>query len=372
MESRSPTTPESAGRIKGNGKDFKVTTLRVFPSGWASACLTLLSAGYILCGAAQTPAAAEADHVVIADQIGLLYLPLRVAVEEKLIEKHAKADGLGDVTVTLRQFSGGGAVNTAILSGSVDIAAGGIPPLLKIWEKTKGTPTEVRAMIALTHMAYKLFTIDPRIKTIDDYLKYSDAKIAVPSAKASTQAVTLEMEAEKKFGPGKAFVLDPLTVSVPHPQAYAAMMSGALPTKSHFATLPFSYDYTHNPEVHLVFSSYDLVGPHTGVVLYNTRKWKEENPKLFKAVAEAFDEAHTWIKDHPSEAADLFIHTDKSTHTAAQIREMITDKSEIEYRPDMRGTYVYAEFLHRIGDMATLPESWKDYCWESLTQFPGN
>ena len=35
-------------------------------------------------------------------------------------------------------------MNTAILSGSVDIAAGGIPPLLKIWEKTKGTPTEAR------------------------------------------------------------------------------------------------------------------------------------------------------------------------------------------------------------------------------------
>jgi NitT/TauT family transport system substrate-binding protein len=344
----------------------------VCASGWVNACLTLFSAGCILFGAAQTPAAAEANQVVIADQIGLLYLPLRVALEQKLIEKHAKADGLGDVTVSLRQFSGGGAVNTAILSGSVDIAAGGIPPLLKIWDRTKGTPTEVRAMIALTHMAYKLFSIDPRIKSIDDYLNYSDAKIALPSAKVSTQAVTLEMAAEKKFGAGKAFVLDPLTVSVPHPQAYAAMMSGSLPTKSHFATLPFSYDYAHNPKVHLVFSSYDLIGPHTGVVLYNTRKWKDENPKLFKAVADAFYEAHAWIKDHPAEAADLFLRTDKSTHTAAQIREMITDKSEVEYRPDMRGTYVYAEFLHRTGDMTTLPQSWKDYCWESVTQLPGN
>lgn len=329
----------------------------------------LLSAFF---GMARLPAHAEANQVVIADQIGLLYLPLRIVVEQKLIEKHAKADGLGDVTVTLRQFSGGGAVNTAILSGSVDIAAGGIPPLLKIWDRTKGTPTEVRAMIALTHMAYKLFSIDPRIKSLKDYQTYADSKIALPSVKVSTQAVTLEMAAEKQFGEGKAFALDPMTMSMPHPQAFAAMKSGDLPVKSHFATLPFSYDLTRDPKVHLVFSSYDLVGPHTGVVLYNTRKWKEENPKLFKAVTEAFFEAHEWIKNHPHEAAEQFVRTDKSAHTAAQIEEMITDRSEVEYRPDMRGTYVYAEFLHRTGDMKTLPASWKDYCWESITQLPGN
>jgi NitT/TauT family transport system substrate-binding protein len=318
------------------------------------------------------PAFAEANQVVFADQIGLLYLPLRVVVQRKLIEKHAKADGLGDVTVTLRKFSGGGAVNTAILSGSVDIAAGGIPPLLKIWDRTKGTPTEVRAMIALTHMPYTLYTIDPRIKTIADYAKYTDGKIALPSVKVSTQAVTLEMAAEKTFGPGKAFVLDPLTMSVPHPQALAAMLSGNLPIKSHFATLPFSYDLAHDPKAHLVFSSYDLVGPHTGVVLYNTRKWKEANPKLFKAVAEAFYEAHAWIKGHPREAADLFFRTEKSKNSADQIYEMISNPKAIEYRPDMRGTYVYAEFLHRIGDLKNMPASWKDYCWESITQLPGN
>lgn len=318
------------------------------------------------------PASAESDQVVFADQIGLLYLPLRVVVESKLIEKHAKADGLGDIKVVMRKFSGGGAVNTAILSGNVDIAAGGIPPLLKIWDRTKGTPLEVRAMIALTHMPYKLYSIDPRIKTVADYANDTDSKIAVPSVKVSTQAVTLEMAAEKTFGAGKAFALDPLTMSVPHPQALAAMMSGNLPIKSHFATLPFSYELAHYPKAHLVFSSYDLVGPHTGVVLYNTRKWKEANPKLFKAVAEAFYEAHDWIKSHPREAADLFFRTEKTRNTADQIYDMISNPKEVEYRPDMRGTYVYAEFLHRIGDLKNMPASWKDYCWESVTQLSGN
>lgn len=317
-------------------------------------------------------ALAEASEVRIADQIGLLYLPLRVVVERHLIEQHAKVAGLRDVKVVLRQFSGGGAVNTAILSGSVDLAAGGIPPLLKIWDRTKGTPNEVRGMIALTHMAYKLFTIDPRVKTLKDYDGITGHKIALPSVKVSTQAVTLEMAAEKTFGEGQALKLDPLTVSMPHPQAFAAMMSGSLPVKSHFATLPFSFELAKSGKAHLVFSSYDLVGPHTGVVLYNTRKWKESNPKLFKAVADAFYEAHDWIKAHPRDAAELFARTEKSPQPVDEILQMISDKSEVEYRPDIRGTEVYAEFLHRIGDLEHMPSSWKDYFWESVYQLKGN
>ncbi|SCY33217.1 ABC transporter substrate-binding protein [Microvirga guangxiensis] len=318
-------------------------------------------------------AAAEASKVRFADQIGLLYLPMRVAIEKKLVEKHAKEAGLGDVTVEVSQFSGGGAVNTAILSGGVDFAAGGIPPLLKLWDRTKGTDTEVRGTISLTHMAYKLFTIDPNVKTIDDYVGIQGHRIALPSVKVSTQAVTLAMAAEKKFGQDKAFSLDNLTVSMPHPQAYAAMKSGSQPIKSHFATLPFSYQLVKEIKARQVFSSYDVAGgSHTGVVLYNTKKWKDENPKLFKAVVDAFSEASQWIKDNPKEAAELFKNSEKSPNTAEEILEMISDRSEVEYRTDVRGTLIYAEFLHRTGDIKNMPTSWKDYFWESVHQFEGD
>lgn len=319
------------------------------------------------------PAYAEASEVRIADQIGLLYLPLRVVIERKLIEKHAAADGLDNITVKTASFSGGGAVNTALLSGSVDFAAGGIPPLLKLWDRTKGTPTEVRGAISLTFMAYKLFTIDPRIKTLADYRKYPDTRIALPSVKASTQAVTLEMASEKAFGNGNAFVLDSQTVSMPHPQALAAMVSGRTPVRSHFATLPYSYELAHELHAREILSSYDIAGgPHTGVVLYNTKKWKEDNPKLFKAVVDAFLEAHEWIDKNPEAAAALFKRTDKSKATAADILTMIQDRSEVDYRPDVKGTMIYADFLHRTGDLKSMPASWKDYFWESVYGFKGD
>ena len=49
---------------------------------------------------ASAAAAQETKEVRIVQQFGLSYLPLHLAVEQKLIEKHARAAGLGDITVS--------------------------------------------------------------------------------------------------------------------------------------------------------------------------------------------------------------------------------------------------------------------------------
>ena len=93
-------------------------------------------AAAVLAGASVN-ASAEADQVRFAQQFGLLYLPMHVVVDQGLVEACAKDAGLGDVKVSMHRFSGGAAVNQALLSGNVDFAAGGIGPLLTIWDKTR-------------------------------------------------------------------------------------------------------------------------------------------------------------------------------------------------------------------------------------------
>ena len=46
------------------------------------------------------PALAETKEVRIAQQFGISYLPLQVMKEKGLLEKRAKAAGLGDLKVT--------------------------------------------------------------------------------------------------------------------------------------------------------------------------------------------------------------------------------------------------------------------------------
>lgn len=318
-------------------------------------------------------AMAEANEVRFAEQFGLLYLPLHVVVSQKMVEKHAKKMGLGDVKVTMHKFSGGAAVNQALLSGSVDFAAGGTGPLLKIWDRTYGTENEVRAMNTMSDMPLKLVTNDKRVKSVKDYVGLTDHKIATPSVKTSIQAVTLQMAAEKLFGAGQQFKLDNMVVSMPHPQAVAAVLSGGQPVKSHFATLPFSFQELSSGKAHLVLSSYDVLGgPHSIVSLYNTKKWKEANPKLFKAVSEAYFEAHKWINADLKRAAGIYKTFTKSKLALKDLEKMVGDKNEISYDPAPRRTMQYAEFLHKIKDLKNMPKSWKDYYWENTHHLNGS
>src|SRR5437762_13791054 len=84
-------------------------------------------------------AAASAQEVRIARQFSMGYLQFNVMEHEKLLEKHAAALGLPDVKIAWSIFNGPNAMNDALISGSVDIVAGGVPGLVTLWARTKGT-----------------------------------------------------------------------------------------------------------------------------------------------------------------------------------------------------------------------------------------
>ncbi|MGH9807871.1 MAG: ABC transporter substrate-binding protein, partial [Terriglobia bacterium] len=174
----------------------------------------------LLCASAQ----AQNQEIRLAQQFSMGYLQLNVMQHQKLIEKHATALGLKNVKVSWFKFNGPTAVNEALISGNVDIGSGGVPGLLTLWARTKGTPQEVRGISALSSQPFLLNTRDPNIKTIKDF-KDSD-RIAVPAVKSSVQAITLQMEAAKTYGAKEFEKLDALTVSMTPPDATIALMKG--------------------------------------------------------------------------------------------------------------------------------------------------
>jgi len=317
-------------------------------------------------GAAMPGAAiAETNEVRFAQQFGLLYLPMHVVVDKKMVQACASKAGLGDIKVTMHRFSGGAAVNQALLSGNVDFAAGGIGPLLKLWDKTKGR-LNVRAMSTLSAMPLKLNTNDKRVKKLEDYVGLTDHKIATPSVKVSIQAVVLQMAAKKKWGTKDAFKLDPLTVSMKHPTATAALLAGGQSVKSHFATLPTSYAELASGKVHNVLTSYDVLGGrHSTVAMYNKEEWKKSNPKLYKCVYTSYRESMKWINDNKKAAAALFHRFTKSKLKLEDIEKMVGDPKEMLYSLTPERTMEFAKFMHSIGSIKNMPASWKDYYWEN-------
>src|SRR5439155_4575858 len=73
------------------------------------------------------PTAAETGELRFAKQTSMGYVQFNILERQKLIEKHARALGLGEVKVSCVTFNGPDAMNTALLAGDVDIVAGGVP-----------------------------------------------------------------------------------------------------------------------------------------------------------------------------------------------------------------------------------------------------
>src|SRR5690349_20591589 len=85
-----------------------------------------------------------------------------------LVEKHAKEAGLGNVTAAFTPLGSPSAVNDALLSGSAEFAAAGIPPFLILWDKTRKS-ADMRALAALNSQPAYLNTNKPDVKSLKDF-----------------------------------------------------------------------------------------------------------------------------------------------------------------------------------------------------------
>src|SRR5262245_63423566 len=121
-----------------------------------------------------TGARAEATTLRVAKQFGIAYMQFMVMEDQKFIEKQAKAAGLGDITVEFNQFRSSDVMNDALLSGSVDFVSLGIPGIITIWSKTKGTPIEVKASTGFNVSPLMLMVRDPSIKSLKDFKPRSE------------------------------------------------------------------------------------------------------------------------------------------------------------------------------------------------------
>ncbi|MCG2632780.1 hypothetical protein L6654_39980 [Bradyrhizobium sp. WYCCWR 13023] len=167
-------------------------------------------------------ARAEVSEVRVSKGFGILYLPLIVMQDQQLLEKRAKTAGLGDIKVTWLMLDGGNVINDAMMAGTLDFAGTGAPGFITLWAKAKGIPNvEVVGVSGMSSTSLWLNTNKPEIKSLKDFT--SKDKIALPGIKTSLAAVVLQAIAAKEFGDTNFAKMDPMTVSLPHPEALTAL-----------------------------------------------------------------------------------------------------------------------------------------------------
>src|SRR6476659_8890428 len=247
-------------------------------------------------------ARAEQSELRIAKQYGLLYMQMMVMEDQKIIEKNAKAAGLGDLKVTWATFRSSDVMNDALLSASIDFVCLGIPGIATIWAKTKGG-MEVKAASGFNFVPLQLNTRSAHVKSIRD-LTDKD-KIALPAVKVSMQAILLQMAAAQAFGDANYAKLDALTVSMAHPDAMATFLSGAGEINNHFTSPPFIQKELEKQGISKVINSIDVLGgPISFNVVATTSKFYSENPRLYAVFMKSLAEATEFINRDKRGAAE--------------------------------------------------------------------
>jgi NitT/TauT family transport system substrate-binding protein len=329
-----------------------------------------LLAGAALAAALSTPALAADQEIRLAQQFSMGYLQLNVMQHEQLIEKHAKTLGVADPKVSWFKFNGPTAVNEALISGNVDIGSGGVPGLLTLWARTTGTPQEVRGIAALSSQPFLLNARNPAIKTIADF-KDSD-RIAVPAVRTSVQALTLQMAAAKQWGPKEFEKLDPLTISMTPPDATIALLKGGAQITAAFSVPPFQFMQLDDKEVHTVLNSYDVLGgPHTFTAIWTSKRFRDENPKMYKAFIEALKEATDRVNADKRKAASYWIEDSKSKLPLDKATAIVSG-AQVHWTMVPENTMKFADFMGSVGRLKAKPKSWQDYFFPEAQGMKGS
>jgi NitT/TauT family transport system substrate-binding protein len=314
---------------------------------------------------AQTPLS-----VTFVQQRGLLYLPVDMMVSGGVLQKEADKLGLGKIDASVTTLSGPGPVIDTILSGAVDYGTAALPSLVTLWEKTRGRASEVRAVGTVSNGAMTLYTINPDIKTFADFTE-SD-RIAVPTVGLSFNAMMLQMAAEQQWKDPHR--LDHLTVSLGHPDAVAALSAGygkAIIT-AHVGVQPYTEQGLRLPGAHVVADSRQVFGGTiTQITLLATKATKEKNPLLFKAVANALEEAIRVANADKHAAAMLWKQAQNAPDSIDSIVHLLDDPG-FEFTSQPHRIAYFTAFLNRIGSMKTVLGDWKELFWETAYDQKGD
>lgn len=307
------------------------------------------------------PATAEVSELRIAKQPSIGYLPLVIMEHDKLIEKHARAMGLGNLHVKWVMFTNGGAGTAALLADQVNIVSTGSTNMLVLSDHSNGA---IKGLTGEAALPLALVTRKPAIKSIKDFSDQD--RIALPTVGVSPQAIILQMAAEKAFGPQQRRKLDHLAVSLGHPDAMVALLNPRTEIDAHFGASPYQEEELQRPGLHRVLTTFEVAGgPINNAVVMTSRKFHDANPKTIAAFLAAHDEAVQSIKKDKRAAAQKYLEVTHEKYPVDEIVSLISSPSFI-FSSTPIGTMKFATFMYEEGLLKHKPSSWKDFYFPDI------
>ena len=301
---------------------------------------------------------------------GVGFLPLMMMREHGLIEKHARESGIDDLEVTWIDLGGPAVMNDALLSGSVDFIAAGPPAFLTLWDRTRDS-AQVAGVAAMASLPMYLNTRSTTLSSLEDLTPQD--KIAVTAVKVSIPAIIMQMYAAEKYGLDEADRFDRYTVTMTHADALVTMLAGSSEISAHFTSPPFHQREIREPSIRTIMSSDEVMGGATTfTMLSTTARFRSENAGAYAAVLAALEDANALIRADPAEAARVLIEADGGGGFSVEEIVAVLEDPDIEFTTTPRNVVKYAAFMHSIGSIDHLPQSWQELFFAEIHGAPGS
>jgi NitT/TauT family transport system substrate-binding protein len=306
------------------------------------------------CGSGAASGGGKSDTITIAYQPGIGYAPLLIMKQQKALEK-----ALPGKKIVYKRLDSGSAIRDGMLSGDINVGAGGLGPFIVGWDKG----VDWKVLTSLDDMDLWLMAKNPKYKTLADFK--DGGKIAMP-APDSIQAVVLRKGAQEELGDAKA--LDKNIVSLGHPDGLQALVSGQL--AGHLTSPPFEFD-EQDKGARIVLSSYKAFGgPHTFNSIFMRQGFYDDNKDVADAIFKSIEAGITMLREDPDQAAELLSQESGGQNSKAQFKGYITHEG-VEYTNTPHGVVKFARFMKEIGLTDKAPENVDELTFEQLHGMSG-
>ncbi|MEG4641563.1 NitT/TauT family transport system substrate-binding protein [Paracoccus pantotrophus] len=251
---------------------------------------TILAAALV---AGATPAAAETVKIAIGGASCICYMPVVLAEQLGLYEKHG-------VDVELVDFKGGSAALKAVVGGSADVVSGYYEHTITLAAKRQ----ELSSFVLMGRLPGIAVAVAPgktdEVKTIKDL---AGKTVGISAPGSSTDFFLKYMLSQNGLDPNAASVVG---VGV-GATAVAALEQGRIDAvvtpdpaitqlQNRHADLPVLVDTRKEADTHALFGA-----DYPGAALYTRTEWLEQHPEQAQALAAAIVETLEYIHNTPAE-----------------------------------------------------------------------
>lgn len=291
--------------------------------------------------------------LTIAVQPDLGYSPLYIVKQEGWLKQ-----AMPRVKVTWDVLNSGSAMETGMVSGNIDVGAGGVAPFILGWASGVGWK-----LVSSLGESNLWLVVKPQIKSFKDISRTDRIAVVAPT---SIQAIILKKAAQKYRG--NADALDENMTILSHPVAYQSFVAGTI--QGALDAPPFQQEEVAAGG-HVLLKSYSLFGPSTFNSAFALSTYYDSHKAEMKILFTQIQRAVKMLNTDPNRAAAIISAYEHGTVSVTAAKADITSSSE-HWTVTPHGYLAYARFMKSINLIKKAPTSISQIEFPTLASTRGN